>query len=293
MAAQTATPAPAVEAGASTEVNGASPSQAKANGIKNGASAKPAAAKGRSLSRPLRAMTKKKGPPGGYDDTPLPDAPPGYTVRFIFESAANLPPSDFTNASSDPFLTATLRANNPKRHKEDPDLQHRTPTVRSTTAPRWHDEWIVANVPRSGFTLKCRLYDEDYPDADDRLGNVTVKIPEVYEGWEGIPPPGREFHAKKRMISKHAFFLKGVSSIVSQNFHMTPRLRISIEVLGLSDPPHAQMYTLGPTTWFRHFSPMIGRLITGTKVEREDGRTTPNPPAEGRPSSEPKHQKYE
>ena len=222
----------------------------------------------RSLGHPIRALTNKKGPPGGFDNTPLPDAPQGYTLRFIFQYAINLPPADFRSASSDPFLTATLKGTNPKRHKEDPDLFLRTRTLRRTTSPEWRTDWVVANVPPTGFTLKCRMYDEDYPDGNDRLGNVTIRVPRVYDGWDAYPPPGKEFDAKKRMISKRAFVLKGVSSVLTHNFHMTPRLCISIEVLGKSDPPYAQMYTVGPTFWFKHFSPMIGRL-TGTRVNAD------------------------
>ncbi|KAI6777713.1 uncharacterized protein J7T54_007607 [Emericellopsis cladophorae] len=224
--------------------------------------------KSRSFAFPLRALTRK-GPPGGFDDTPLPDAPQAYTVRFTFEYAKNLPPSDFRTASSDPFLTATLRGTQPKRHKEDPDLVYRTRTLRRTTEPEWKSEWTVANVPPGGFSLKCRMYDEDYPDRNDRLGNVTVKVSRVFDQWEGMPPPGREFNAKKRMISKRAFILKTISGIKHHSFDMTPRLCISMEVLGASDPPYAQMCTIGPSFYFKHFSPMIGRLITGTKVNRD------------------------
>lgn len=239
-------------------------------------------------SKPLRALTKK-GPPGGYDETPLPDAPQGYTIRFTFQRAVNLPPSDF-NMASDPFLTATLKGTQPKRHKQDPDLVHRTPTCRRTTSPEWKDEWVVANVPPTGFILKCRMYDEDYPDRNDRLGNVTLKVPRIYDDWQGIPLPGREFDAKKRMISKRAFFLKGVSSVLSHNFHMTPRLCISMEVLGKSDPPYAQMCTIGPTSYFQHFSPMLGRL-TGTKLSAEEEDGIDN--SENLTAKEKKSQKYE
>lgn len=268
-------------------VDGASRAPAAVNGVHGGAQQPPAAANG------LKATARKK-PPGGFDATPLADAPPGYTVRFCFRCAANLPPADFHTRSSDPFLTATLRAANPKRHKEDPDLVHRTPTLRRTTEPAWNDEWVVANVPPSGFSLKCRLYDEDAADRDDRLGNVTVDVLHVFDQWEGLPPPGKEFEARKRIISKRAFLLKGLTSILHSGAHITPRLTISIEVLGRSDPPHAQMYTLGPTTWIRHFSPMIGRL-TGTKVnanEDEDRNGSSSGGGDG-DGTKARSQKYE
>ncbi|RDA94714.1 hypothetical protein CP533_6776 [Ophiocordyceps camponoti-saundersi (nom. inval.)] len=237
----------------------------------------PSGAEQQPLSSSASSASSSKRPPGGIDKTPLPDAPPGFTLRFCFLRAANLAPGDLSTASSDPYLTATLKANNPKRHKEEPDLTHRTPTLRRTTEPEWNDEWVVANVPPSGFSLKCRLYDEDSADKDDRLGNVTVKVPALSASWPGWPPPGREFGAKKRMISKRAFVLKGITNLLRSGRHMTPRLTISIEVLGTSQPPHAQMYTVGPTTWVKHFSPMIGRLI-GTKVNADDdGHQAPPP----------------
>ncbi|KAI8267224.1 hypothetical protein K4K58_008320 [Colletotrichum sp. SAR11_239] len=211
----------------------------------------------------------KTQPSGGFDKTPLPDAPPGYTVRFIFHKASNLPAADLGTRSSDPYIHVTLKAAVPKRHKEDPDLTHRTKTERTTTEPVWNDEWVVANIPSDGFIIKCRLYDEDYPDHDDRLGNVTVRVPYVGLDWKGYPQPGQEFIAKKRMGSKRAYFFKAITSHFDPNVDMSPRLWISMEVLGKSNPPHAQMYTVGPTSYFKHFSPMIGRL-TGVKVNRDE-----------------------
>ncbi|KAF7549599.1 hypothetical protein G7Z17_g6261 [Cylindrodendrum hubeiense] len=216
----------------------------------------------------------KKGLPGGFDTTPFPDAPQGYTVRFIFHDATNLPVADIATASADPFIHVTLKGTQPKRHKEDPDLTYRTRTIRRSTEPVWEDQWVVANVPPTGFTLKCRLYDEDYPDSDDRLGNVTIRIPQLTEESPCFPPPGRKFAVKKRMGSKRAYFLKGVSSMLHSDVHMTPIVRISMEILGKSDPPFAHMYTVGPTRFVKHFSPLIGR-IAGTKVnanEEDDTR---------------------
>lgn len=212
-------------------------------------------------------LKNKSKPPGGFDQTPLPDAPQGYTVKFTFHRASNLPVGDLHLKSSDPFLHATLTTTIPKRHKEDPLLTHRTRTLRKTTEPVWEDDWIVANVPASGFTLKCRLYDEDWPDHDDRLGNVTIRVPYVDENWEGLGPEGRIFDVKKRSGSKRAYMIRGVTSVLCGDGSITPQLHVGIEVLGKSDPPHAQMYTVGPATWVKHYSPMIGRL-TGVRVNR-------------------------
>ncbi|KAK4100426.1 hypothetical protein N658DRAFT_559703 [Parathielavia hyrcaniae] len=224
----------------------------------------------RKLTEKKHQLKHKSKPPGGFDPTPLPDAPPGYTLKFTFHRAYNLPASDFHLVSSDPFLTATLTAAVPRRHKEDPLPTWRTRTLRRTTEPVWEEDWIVANVPASGFTLKCRLYDEDWPDKDDRLGNVTIRVPHVDESWQGLGPGGRVFDVRKRAGSKMAYLVKGASvALWCGHGSVTPRLHVSIEVLGRSDPPHAQMYTVGPTTWVKHYSPMIGRL-TGVKGDRDE-----------------------
>ncbi|KAI1370916.1 hypothetical protein F4677DRAFT_325018 [Hypoxylon crocopeplum] len=215
-----------------------------------------------------KIKTKAK-PPGGFDPTPIPDAPPGYTVKFTFHRAENLPAADISTGSSDPFLTATLTTSLPKRHREDPDLIYRTRTLRRTLEPEWEQEWIVANVPSSGFKLKCRLYDEDWPDHNDRLGNVTIVVNRVSEAWEGFAPPGRMFEVKKRSGSKRAYLLKACSTAFTKDVSMTPRLFLSAVVVGKSDPPYGQMYTVGPTYYFKHFSPMIGRM-TGIKVNRNE-----------------------
>src|SRR3984885_14653005 len=128
----------------------------------------------------------KKQPAGGFDGTlPLP-APPGYTLKFTFHRARHLPFADINTLSSDPYVIATLKTDLPKRHKEDPDLKLRTPTIHRSTEPEWNTEWIVANMPASGFFLKCRLYDEDPADHDDRLGNVHVTVDGISDNWPGI-----------------------------------------------------------------------------------------------------------
>lgn len=213
----------------------------------------------------IKAKTK---PEGGFDSTPVPDAPPGYTVKFTFHRATNLPAADLGTQASDPFCIATLTTALPKRHKEDPNLEHRTPTIRKTLEPVWDDEWVVANVPATGFKLKVRIYDEDWPDHNDRLGNVTVLVHQLNEQWKGFPLA--DFEVKKRAGSKRAYLVKAATTALHRGASMTPRLFMSAEVLGLSDsPPHAQMYTVAPTFYFRHFSPMIGRLA-GLKVNKDE-----------------------
>lgn len=206
-------------------------------------------------------------PPGGYDDTPFPKVAPGWTVRFVFHQAENLPAADLTTQAADPFIKATLSAPVPKRHKEDPPLVRRTRTIRNTTGPSWDEEWIVSNVPSAGFKLKCRLYDEDYPDHDDRLGNVTFETSRIEEGWS-LGPQGQWFDVKKRMGSKRAYLAKAITSALEKGTAMTGRLRLSIEVLGRSEGFGAQMYTVGPGYFFKHYSPMLGRL-TGIKVNED------------------------
>lgn len=238
----------------------------------------------------IKTKTLSK-PPGGYDPTPLPDAPPGYTVKFTFHRATNLPIADIGTRAADPFVHATLTTSLPKRHKEDPDLTHRTPTQRRTTEAVWEDDWIVANVPSSGFRLKCRLYDEDWPDHNDRLGNVTFFVSSLDENWKGFSQ--REFPVKKRVGSKRAYLLKAVTSALCQDESMTPSLFVSAVMLGKSNsPPHAQIYTVGPTSYFRHFSPMIGR-IAGIQVDQVDDADAEATDGHGHENQDEKTKKYD
>lgn len=150
-------------------------------------------------------------------------------------------------------------------------MRHRTRTIHRSTNPEWNEQWVVAGIPSSGFRLKCRLYDEDVRDHDDRLGNVTISANNIDESWNGIQE--EVYDIKKRMGSKRAYALRGCLSMFSRQIHMNGRLFLSVKVLAKSDPPYGRMYTLGPTTWTKHYSPMIGRLA-GTKnpEEENDGK---------------------
>ncbi|OAL53264.1 C2 domain-containing protein [Pyrenochaeta sp. DS3sAY3a] len=216
--------------------------------------------------------SKKKGPEGGFDDTPVPRAPPGYTVKFTFHRANNLPLADINTLSADPFIIAELNTGLPTRHKEDPPLSLRTPTVRQNTDPVWNCEWIVANVPASGFRLKCRIYDEDPADHDDRLGNVHVDVGSFGENWAGIKD--QTFPIRKRMVSKRAWLLRAIAVCFGKAEHMNGTLNVSVEVLGKTGDEHGgRAYTIGPQFWIRHYSPLLGRLL-GQKEPNNDGRTS-------------------
>lgn len=213
-----------------------------------------------------------KGPAGGFDDTPVPKAPPGYTVKLTFHRATNLPFADINSLSSDPYITAQMNTKLPSRHKQDPKLRIRTPTIRRNVNPEWNYEWIVANVPASGFELKARLYDEDPADHDDRLGNVHVHVNNISESWEGIKNQG--YSIKKRMGSKRAYLFRGCAAMFDRSIHMSGELFVSVEVLGRTEGENGgRLYTVGPCYWSQHFSPLFGRLV-GTKesAKGKDGK---------------------
>jgi len=202
---------------------------------------------------------EEKKPAGGFDSTPIPQAPPGWTIKITFHRATNLPMADINTLSSDPYVLAQLTSSLAPRHKEDPFLRMRTPTIRKNTDPTWNTEWIIANVPSSGFKLKARVYDEDPADHDDRLGNVHVQVNSLSEGWEGIN--NRGYKIMKRSGSKRAYAVRAVAACFRQAKHLNGDLFLSIELLGRTkDQNGGRMYTVGPCWWTRHYSPMLGRL---------------------------------
>lgn len=218
--------------------------------------------------------SEKKGPAGGFDPTPVPKASPGYTIKITFHKATNLPFADLNSLSSDPYILAQLNTRLPLRHKQDPRLRFRTTTKRRNVNPEWNEDWIIANVPAEGFELKCRVYDEDPADHDDRLGNIHVPVAEISENWAGIAE--QPFKIKKRMGSKRAYFFRGCAAILSKEKHMSGQVFVSIQLLGRTENGNGgRLYTVGPCAWSQHFSPLMGR-VAGTKdpEKTENGRTT-------------------
>jgi hypothetical protein len=209
----------------------------------------------------------QKGPAGGFDSTPIPHAPPGWTVKITFHGAHNLPMADFNTFSSDPYLEAQLYTSLPTRHKEDPPLKFRTPTIRRSTEPQWESEWIIAHVPSDGFRIKARLYDEDPADSDDRLGNVHIPIGPINDARMLVRKA--DYNITKRMASKRAYVVRIVAACLDRTKHISGYLTVSVEVLGRTPGEGGRAYTIGPQNWVRHYSPLLGRL-TGVKDTGSD-----------------------
>lgn len=213
-------------------------------------------------------------PAGGFDATPIPKAPPGYTVKFTFHRGDDLPVADFGSFSSDPYVHAQLQVDLPRRHKQDPVMTFRTPTVRKNMNPIWNCEWVVANVPASGFLLKAYVMDEDPADHDDKLGIAFIEVPSLSEGWAGFKE--QSFKIKKRFGSKRVYVFTNVSAFATGH-HKESFLIMSIECLGKTPGTDGgQLYTIGPNHWFKHFSPLIGRLA-GVKdqIQNHDANGKP------------------
>lgn len=85
---------------------------------------------------------------------------------------------------------ATLSTNLSKRHRQDPNISQRTTRKKKTTEPEWEESWVVANVLADGFKLKCRVYDIDPVDYDDRSGNAYVHVDSLRGQWPGIREQG-------------------------------------------------------------------------------------------------------
>ncbi|KAI9676214.1 MAG: hypothetical protein M1829_003043 [Trizodia sp. TS-e1964] len=236
------------QAGSANDSHGAE--EAAANGIK----------------KDEKSAEKQKQPAGGFSDAPLPSQTRGYTLRITFHRATNLPRADLNSLSSDPFVVAELKTDIPPRHKDDPTLKIRTPTVQKSTNPEWNCPWIVANIPASGFRLKARLYDEDPADHDDRLGNAHIVVPRIDESWPGIHE--QAYKIKKRMGSKRAYMIRLSAALVIKGLKVNGDLVVSVENLGKTEDASGRTYTIGPCAWSKHFSPLMGRL-TGTKDDSD------------------------
>ncbi|KAF2480534.1 hypothetical protein BDY17DRAFT_234201, partial [Neohortaea acidophila] len=229
---------------------------------------------------------KDKQPEGGYDSTPIPKPPAGtigYTVKFTFHSASALTIGDLGVMSSDPYIFAQLNTDLEPRHKEDPRLRFRSPTVHKNLNPTWNEEWIVANVPSSGFRLKVRVYDEDPADHDDMLGKAHITVPSLDDNWAGFMK--ESYKLTLRDSSKRALFIRAVARCFGVVKKFQGEVTVSAELLGRTenknDGQNGKAYTLGPVRWCRHYSPILGRLANIKEPSEGDTRS---------PSADKKHQ---
>lgn len=214
----------------------------------------------------------EKKPSGGFDSTPIPSRPAGYTIKIKVHRAENLPVADINGFSSDPYCLAQLNCDTPRRHKEDPPLRWRSATVRKSLEPEWNEEWIVANVPASGFKLKVRIYDEDPADHDDMLGKVHITVPSIHDGWQGLKEEGYKLRVHDG--SRRAYLIQALTTCFRKDKSFHGHLFLSMELLGRTqeDGQHGRLYTAGPCRWMRHFSPMLGRLANIKEPDSDDSR---------------------
>lgn len=215
------------------------------------------------------ASKEQKGPAGGFDATPVPHAPTGYTVKITFHRATHLPIADMGKLSSDPYTKAELKTDLLMRHKEDPLLTFRTRTIWKNTEPDWEEDWVLANVPASGFRMKARIYDEDANDSDDRLGNVHVTVNRISDSWPGIQ--NRPYDVHYRSGSWRAYALRGLAVCMGKEKHMQGQLYVSVQVLGRTEGTEGgRTYTIGPNHWCKHYSPLLGRIAGSKEPDNQE-----------------------
>ncbi|KAK5164134.1 uncharacterized protein LTR77_010225 [Saxophila tyrrhenica] len=228
---------------------------------------------------------KPDGPAGGFDNTPIPSPPAGtvgYTLRITIHQATNLTMGDLHAFSSDPYVLAQLNTNLPTRHKEDPNLRYRSRTVHKTTDPEWNAEWVVANIPSSGFKMKLRVYDEDCADHDDLLGKVHFTVSSIDDDWTGLK--NTAYQLKLRNSSKRALLFRGAARALQVVKNIHGSLHISIKNLGRTeeDGQNGRPYTVAPCRWVRHYSPILGRMLNIKEPEKDDDQA-PQTNGNGKP----------
>jgi len=131
-------------------------------------------------------------------------------ILITFKSGSRVPIGDLIAQSSDPFLYACLTPRVPPSPEHPPfPLTFRTTTQRSTRDPVWNESWHLGGIPKEGFDLTIKIYDEDKPgDRDDRLGVAEFSIHELPPAG-GEDKPGEqidhELKIKKRKASRRAY----------------------------------------------------------------------------------------
>ncbi|KAI8978860.1 hypothetical protein BD414DRAFT_516808 [Trametes punicea] len=209
----------------------------------------------------------------------MPSADPKqYTCEIVFHSATNVPLADLNDLASDPYILAILQPAQPGATGPNTpqSISYRTPTARRTLNPTFNARWVVSGIPASGFVLVLSLRDEDPGDRDDQLGKAVIRVPdpdrdrdggqsgarELEEGWDSGE---REYKVHKRHGSLRTRAGTYVAKAITRGrVGHRVRVLISVRVLGLAprlDGEDAgRIYTLGPHTFVRHFSPLATHL---------------------------------
>ncbi|KAI0694265.1 hypothetical protein BC835DRAFT_1204026, partial [Cytidiella melzeri] len=192
-----------------------------------------------------------------------------YTCKITFLKVENVPVADFNDLSCDPYLQVTL-SEDPARNPENPQyLTYRTRTCRRTLHPEYNEQWIVSNIPDSGFLLSIKLRDEDPGNYDDNLGKTVLRMPNKGEGKlsVGWKSGDREYKVHKRNGNLMVVaFTWTARAFTRGDIGHNVRLWVSAEVLGKSENQEdTRLYTVGPRKYTRHFSPLIGWLMGSSK----------------------------
>lgn len=148
----------------------------------------------------------------------------GYIVKFIFYCVFYFFIVDLYFYFLDFFIYVILLYVVLIRYKEDFVLIWWMWILRRIIELEWREEWIVVNVLVLGFVFKCCLYDEDWLDYDDRLGNVIVRVLYVSEDWEGFGFEGKIFEVKKCFGSCRVYFVYGIRLVFCCNVLLILRM---------------------------------------------------------------------
>ncbi|KIJ54279.1 hypothetical protein M422DRAFT_25206 [Sphaerobolus stellatus SS14] len=196
-----------------------------------------------------------------------------YTCEIIFIRADHAPVADIRTLSCDPYIKASLQAHSRSGYSET-SLRYRTQTMRRTLNPVFNSRWIVSGVPANGFTLTINLIDEDTKDSDDRLGRAVLLIPNPQDGpilKEGWDSGDMECKIEKRRGSLKTYLATYFAAAITRgdiSHHV--RVWVRIRILGKTpDQKDRRLYTLGPPSYVRHFSPLIGHFVSGGTAVNE------------------------
>lgn len=176
------------------------------------------------------------------------DADTAYAALITVHSASNVPIADMVTLSADPYIRMRIEAPSRPRPPDEPPLEWRTPTARRTRDPVWNDTWLVAGLPREGFTLEFTVIDEDVKDRDDRLGKARVHFTHEMM-FVGFDFHERDFKVQKRKGSIAPYVMTYLAPIFpGQKLRKHPRVVVSARIVDKS-MAHGdyRVYTVGPS----------------------------------------------